>query len=107
MKKIDLWHHILVKVSLFGFAFSFIIGAPYVMMIIASLIIPENEKLFSFLKKWGFFVNFMFTAILILILVLAILTGAFNFMMYEEFLEKFIDSKCSDPFTTFTVFGFI
>jgi hypothetical protein len=49
MSQIDFWHHVMVKLSLFGFAFSLIVGSPYILMIIASLIIPTKEKIYVFL----------------------------------------------------------
>jgi len=75
-------------------------------LILTSIMIPNNPHVYKFLNFWGLFGNIIFTLLTILTLCLSIGLGADNFKIVT-FLKLVIENKCSDPFSIDNVFPFI
>lgn len=106
MSRIEFWHHILVWLSLFCFSFSLIFGAPQLVLVITSIMIPNNGQIFKYLNFWGLVGNSMFTLLVLITLGLSIGLGADNFKIVS-FLKLLVEWKCSDPFSIDTIFPYI
>jgi hypothetical protein len=75
MSRVEAWHHLLLRFSLFTFGFSLILSIPYTGLIISAFFTP-NDKITKIFKYYSLAVNFSFSLLILFALAVNITLGA-------------------------------